>query len=201
MHSTGPTIIKKGGFLSAFAFGLFGFLTATVMCATGLGFYGLHVVNSSAGEIIGVGGNLIESLPEWREKLPPVLADALKDRREPGYRDNVELDVRLAGEPINGDDRYRMLVINATNRGEDTITLMNVRVVLVDENEVPIRSESVYAATPVTVEGEWRGPLMPGSTRRCSIPIWKCPENLTPTVEITDLRVWDAAAGSLGITG
>lgn len=201
MHSTGPTIIKKGGFLSAFAYGLFGFLTATVVCATGLGFYGLHVANNSAGEIIGIGGNLIESLPEWREKFPPVLSDMLKDRRDQTYRENVELDVRLADEPISGHDHYRMLVINATNRGDETITLMNVRVVLLDENDVPIRSESTYAATPVTIEGEWRGPLLPGATRRCGIPIWKCPDNLKPAVEITDLRVWDAAAGSPEITG
>lgn len=194
MHHTSPTVIKRGGFLSALAYGFFGFLTATVVCGTGLAFYGLRVADRSAGDIIEFGGDLIESLPQWREKFPPILADALKDRRDPNYRDNLDLDVRLTDDTA-GNDQYKMLVINATNQGDETVTLMSVRVVLVDKNGVPVRSETTYAATPLTVEGEWRGPLLPGSTRRCSIPLWHCRSDLTAQVEITELRVWDEAAG------
>ena len=199
MNHTGPTIIKRGGFLSALAYGLFGFLTVTVVCASGLAFYGLRIADHSAADIISTGGNLIESLPQWSQKLPPLLADALADRRTPAYRDQVDLDVQLT----RADNRHQSgtLVINASNRGDQTISLMSVRVVLVDENGVPFRSESTYAVTPVTIDPDWRGPLLPDSTRHCALPVRRCPPNLTPVAEITDLRLWDATAARAPVDG
>ena len=185
-------VVHRGGFLSALAYGFFGFLTATVVCSLAVGLYAINVADRKADSILDIGTDVLTSLPEIlpeiRKALPAAVADAFDDRRDPQYREHVDLDVRL----VSGDGRRSssQLVIEAANNGPELITLMALRIVLVDEEDVPVRALSTYAATPATIDHEWRGPLMPGSTRRCSMTVFGCDRNLTPKAEITDLRVW-----------
>jgi hypothetical protein len=169
------------------AYGFFGFLVATVVCGAGVGLYALNLVDRKSEALLGFGGEVFENLPELREKLPPALADAINDQRDPDYRDSIELETKLAP----GHDRnHGNLVINARNTGDKTVSLMAVRTVLLDANQAPVYSWSTYAATPLTVDNDWRGPLLPGSTRRCSITVRCDSSRLTPEAEITELRVW-----------
>ena len=82
MNMGSAIVVKKAGFLSALAYGFFGMLTATVVCASGLAFYSLHIVDSKTDSIFGLAHSLVGSFPEMLESLPPVLADALNDRRQ-----------------------------------------------------------------------------------------------------------------------
>lgn len=191
MHRDAPVVVRRGGFLSAVAYGVFGTLTTLIVCAAALGAYALHVADSKVDAVFGAGRSVLTALPELREALPPVMADALNDRRAPAYRESVELRASLAE---TGDDRYREVVIDATNNGDETITLLAVRVVLVGEGGVPLRSLSTYAATPAMIDEEWRGPILPGSTRRCGVTVYHCPPNAALEAEITDLRVWNGPA-------
>ena len=191
-------VVHRGGFFSALAYGFFGFLTASVVCSLAVGLYAVNVVDRKSNDILRVGKGVLtslpETLPEIRKALPAAVSDAFDDRRDPQYREHVDLDVRL----VSGEGRRSSseVVIEATNNGPELITLMAVRTVLLDEHGIPVRALSTYAATPATIDHEWRGPLMPGSTRHCGITVFGSNRNLTPKAEITDLRVWSAPESS-----
>jgi hypothetical protein len=191
------TVVRRGGFLTALVHGVFGLLIAVIICGAGVGLYAMNIVDRKADKVLNISGDVLESLPETLpqlvESLPPALADAINDVRDPAYRDKIDLDVRL-GAP-GGRHGAREVIIHANNRGDQTVTLLAVRVVLVDENEDPVRAVATYAATPLAIENEWRGPLMPGSERICSLHAWHSEGDLSPRVEITDLRVWRGPAG------
>ena len=83
MNQAPSVIVKKDGFFTAVARGFFGLLTTAVVCATGLGIYSLHIVDRKFGDIKSIGESVVSGLPKWRESLPPVVADAINDRRAP----------------------------------------------------------------------------------------------------------------------
>jgi hypothetical protein len=188
MSRGSAVVVKRHGFLAATAYGLFGTLTALIICSAGVGVYALHVLDAKTDRLLNAGAGLITSLPQLRESMPPVVADMINDRRSPAYREHVELACRMvAPSEAHGRD---MVVIEVTNNGAETITLMGVRVVLVDAAGVPVRAMSTYAATPAMIDDDWRGPLLPGSTRQCSFNLYSSWVPLRPVAEITDLRVW-----------
>lgn len=187
MSRDSQVVVRRSGFFSALAHGFFGALIAIVLCVTCVAVYGVHVVDRKTDALLGVGHGIIKSIPELEEALPPVIADALDDRRAPEYREQLAMNVRLLP---GSDGGHSELVVETANNGDEVITLMAVRIVLLDENGVPVRSVNTYAATPATIDQDWRGPIMPGSKRYCGITMFRCPANLTPEVEITDLRVW-----------
>ncbi len=104
--------------------------------------------------------------------------------------DNIQI---IAAYPVlrgQTDSRFEFS-LDVTNKGAEMITMLAIRVVLLDESGAPVRSASTYAATPATIENEWRGPILPGSTRHCGITVYDCPANVKLETEITDLRVWN----------
>ena len=44
-HNANPMVVKRGGFLSAVAYGLFGTITAAIVCGAGVGLYAVNVVD------------------------------------------------------------------------------------------------------------------------------------------------------------
>jgi hypothetical protein len=68
-------------------------------------------------------------------------------------------------------------------------------VVLDSRNEILAESNQ-WAATPLAADDDWRGPIMPGSSRRFAVshhgasPEFRLDE-LKTEVEITDVRVWN----------
>jgi len=183
-----PVVVKRSGFLTATAYGLFGFLTVVVLCAAGLGFFILRMADGKADWVLDLTRSSINGLAEWQGDLPPVLSDALSDRRDPAYTEQLDVQAELV--QAIGRRSYRRVAVDVHNRGTETVTLLAIRVVLTDRQGAPVRTVSTYAATPLTVENEWRGPILPGSTRQCTIPAWTSQDDLKPVVEITDVRVW-----------
>lgn len=185
MNQAPSVIVKKDGFFTAVARGFFGLLTTAVVCATGLGIYSLHVIDKKFGDIKSIGESVVSGLPKWRESLPPVLADAMNDRRAPDYVSNIEVKVRLV------DGKRRRAVIEVANKGQETISLLALNIRLEDSEGVPVRTFNSYAATPLALnDGDWRGPILPNSEPRkffCEINV---PENeLNAVAEIADIRV------------
>ena len=183
MHNS-PVVVKKSGFLSALAYGVFGTLIAAVICGSGLGLYGLNIADRKSSEIIMLGRGLLGSIPEIQESLPPILADLLDDQRDLAYRRELDVSARIVG-----DEDHARLLIEVANEGSKAVTLMSMRVTLDDENGIPLRDLTTYVATPIAVEDEWRGPLLPDSTRRYSYRLRRTvPADVS--IEITELRVW-----------
>ncbi len=188
--STAPTVVvRKGGALSALVSGVFATLIVCIVCGAALGWYTLNIADRKASEVLGAGQMLLMSMPEWRDSLPPALADMLHDRRAPEYRAQLE----VLAEVIAGQGRHHSprAVITVTNNGAATVTLLTARIVLVDEAGLPQCERRVFIATPLTLdEDEWRGPLLPGATRRFSRSLCGLDSVMPVTVEITDVRVW-----------
>ena len=113
----------------------------------------------------------------------------------PEYRDQVEVEVELVRD---WRTERQIPVIEVTNNGDQVISLMSLRLVIQDDERVPVEELSVYAATPLAVESEWRGPLMPGSKRRFKAGHIRGEmfDELAVSWEICELRVWDPRSPS-----
>ncbi|MFH1719798.1 MAG: hypothetical protein ABIF19_20795, partial [Planctomycetota bacterium] len=187
---------KKHTFFSALAVGI---------CAIGVGFivsctvtiiYGMHSATNEPERLVSLIENAVRWVPAVRGSWPPALSDVLDDRREPDYRDQLDITARTE---LAADSNGRVrTVVTVVNSGAEIVSLLSLRVVVLDSAGKIIAESSEFAATPLAAEGHWRGPLMPGSTRHfnCSDPsAVQMPSSsvLRTAVEITDIRVWGGA--------
>lgn len=188
-HSDGHIVKKPLGFFAASALGLSAVLVTTIFSATGIALYGLRVVDKKTGNLIELVQEAARTIPELREALPPALADAIEDVRAPEYRDSLRVSAGLsaAAEPRG----WRNATIEIENKGSRTISLMSMRIVGLDQDGAPTQERQVWAATPLQIDGDWRGPLLPQETRRLVVRGFS-DKNVSRIVpEITEVRVWD----------
>lgn len=208
--STQPSVVvnKKGGVLTALVQGFFGFLIVSVVCGTLLGAYALWVADKKTDialewtEKLGNGGfavvnSLAQNLKDWREIAPPIVADALNDRRAPEYRADLAIDATVVPGVDSG--RLGRVLVEVTNNGDKTVSMMSTRVVLSNANDVPFEEAVACVATPVALqieEQQLRGPLMPGSSRRfiltkdCEGRPLNVPLDSRVSYEVSELRIW-----------
>jgi hypothetical protein len=199
---TPAVIVKKGGFLSSLASGLFGLLITAVICAAGVGIYGLNVVDRKIDVALGLSdhvlalvGDVASGAKQWKDILPPALADAIDDERAGDYEDDLDVSVRLV--PADRGDHARA-VFEIANHGDRVVSLLALNVVVEDEDGVPLFDFRTYAATPLALDdSHWRGPIRPGQTRKfvesllAPIHGWRGrPALKDVSVEIVDLRVF-----------
>jgi len=139
-------------------------------------------------------------LPELQESLPPVLADVLDDRRQPDYRSELEITADATFIP-DRHDRVRTAV-QVVNNGREVVSLLSLRVIVLNENNEIIAESNEWAATPIAADDEWRGPLMPGSHRRFTASSYgrsfslSSVSGLRTEVEVTDIRIWNGRKDS-----
>jgi hypothetical protein len=134
---------------------------------------------------------ILTELPEWQKAMPAVIADDLNDRRAPEYRDSVRIAARFVPDSPGSEEGAVVLVVK--NIGEQTVSLLPLRVVVEDESADRICVLRMMAAAPLLL-GENAGPLLPGTERRLAQHVWRVVGEPKVTVEITDLRVWNGPA-------
>jgi len=197
MHqSTAPIIRKPRSFFSTAALGVSAVLVTIIAGAVGLVIYGMNIVDRKTGNLLDFTQETIRGLPELAESLPPVLADVLNDRRSPDYAEQIDVSVALLEAP--GHSRVFRPTIVVHNSGDAVVSLLSMRVVIVDENGQPVTEGNEWAATPFAADDEWRGPLLPGSTRRFTADGVRFRKTTNENdysvdVEITDVRIWTSA--------
>ena len=190
MHGSPGVVVNKGGFFSSLAKGLFGTIMVIVLCGTALGLYGMRIADTKAtlltNKAEAILDHVLETLPRWQEAMPPQIADALLDRRAPDYHDSVEVNAWLARA-----GRHDVVVVEVNNTGDEIVSMLPLRVVVEDDDGVPVFEHSFYAVTPLNFGcNEWPGPLWPQSEpRKIRQRAWNVPKDAKVTVEITDLRV------------
>ncbi|MCP4250582.1 MAG: hypothetical protein GY778_26365 [bacterium] len=196
--------------MSPFTAGALGFSAIVVSCigaAAAVALYGLNIANHKVDQVLGladhtVGGipsiieSVTEGIPEILDSLPAVFSDAIHDRRAPDYVGNldIEADLRVTGR----DDRWSP-VLTITNRGDEMVSLMCVRVAVLDESGAPRREWTEVVATPLAFDRHWRGPLMPQATRYVVLHDWhgidaEHARTWQPVVEVSELRLWTGEA-------
>ncbi len=193
MHD-GPDYIvhKRIGFFPAVVLGGSAVLITTIVCATGIAGYSLAIVNQKSGSLLALGKAAIGGLPELKKSLPPFLADAISDTRRPDYIDKIQVSGRLIAD-VDNPELFRV-VLEVKNSGSEVVSLLPLHAVLEEADGSPLREWTEYAATPIAGEDEWRGPLMPGSTRQIRTSLRSRKGDRKVSCEISDLRVWTPQA-------
>ena len=177
--------------LTAIVFGVFGIGAVGIASATTVVIYTMSIVDRNAATLIDLAENGVESLPELIERLP-ALADAVGGQRRFDYAKNLDVQVRFV--PTSREGRMRP-VMTITNRGNEVVSTLAVRIVAVSESNIPMHEWTEVVATPIAVVDDWRGPLMPGATRHVVLSSYRVSDsdsaNMTPATEISEIRIWN----------
>ncbi len=175
-RNDGMVVNKRMSFLTALVCGTCGIIIVTVVCASGIVFYGLHIVEKSVDNLPGIVKNV------------PMLRDALSNERRIDYIDDLDIKIGFTDHPYY-EDRMRA-VATITNGGQELVSLLSMRVVVTDEMGNILDADVQTIATPVALDDDFPGPLVPGRTRRFTICTFKRSDHPSAEYEITDLRVW-----------
>ena len=181
--------------LTALVVGIFAIGGIGIASGAAVVLYGMRVISTSSTELLGFADSTLrstfESLPEVLQALPPVLKDVLDDRAAPEYAD--KLDIRVDFVESGRSSAVRP-VLTITNKGDEVVSLLGVRVAALNQRNLPIREWTEVVATPLAIDDEWRGLLLPGNTRYVVLSNW--PElaageatSITGAVEISQIRV------------
>lgn len=184
-----PQIInKRMSFLSVLVVCVTTIIITAIVSTAGVGVYGLRIVDRKSDGLVSFLGQVTDHLPELRDALPPALQDAMDDERCPEYRDKLRVAVTLTDE----DDRphWRRACVEIENKGDETVSLLTLRIVALDKDGNPVAERQTWAASPLQLNGDWRGPLLPHQTRRFSMRGFDVDDADSVSHEITDIRVW-----------
>jgi len=186
--------IKKGTFLSSTVLGLSAIFITLIVSCTVVIVYTVRLAGEKSERVITLTQDAVRGLPELTENLPPAVADMLNDQRQPEYCQALTISARLSSEP-NRRDTVRTIV-EVANNGDEVVSLLSLRIVLVNGQGHILNESSEWAATPFAADGGWRGPIMPGSKRlfishRSWLRDVSIVDEVRGEVEITELRVWN----------
>jgi hypothetical protein len=142
--------------------GIFGVGGLTITSATAIVLYGMHIADRNVSSIVDVASGSVENLPQLLETLPDSLQKVFNDRRDLDYASNIEVDVKF----LQSDDRHGVYpALTIRNNGDETVSLLTVRVAALDKHDVPLEEWTELVATPLGIEHDLRGPILPGTTR------------------------------------
>lgn len=194
MSNPSHVTIRKHGFLSSTAMGLSAILITLLICCTVVVIYGVHLAGEKSERVVSLAQDAVRGLPALRESLPPAVSDMLDDRRRPDYCEALAISARLA--PAWGNHGIVRTTLEITNNGEEVVSMLSLRIVIVDGEGRILDESNEWAATPFAADDGLRGPIMPGSKRLfVSRHSWlrdvSVLDELRGEVEITELRVWN----------
>ncbi len=153
--------------------------------------YGIHVADQWGGQLIGVVDTTVQNLPDTLRALPDAVGDVIRYRRAPEYGKQVAVEVSLV-EDARGQGP--VAVVSIDNQGPEMITLLALRVKALNDDGIPMREWTEYAATPLMVERDCRGPIMPNSKSRYPLRRWRVGQDIKNVEwEIADLWLWPRA--------
>ena len=199
-----PQVARSGrSFFSTLVLGGSLVVVTLIGSATVLAVYALNIVDRKTGNVFEFAEVAVQSVPDLIESLPPVLADLIDDERRPEYAEQLDVSVKLAD--AGGYKGVRPVVL-VHNRGDEVVSLMSMRIVILNDQGDPVSEFNEWGATPIAADRDWRGPLLPGATRRFTAG-WRSyrdklqRDSLRVEYEITDVRIWNRDnAGAVSLT-
>jgi hypothetical protein len=182
---------RRHTFLSALAMGLAAIIITLIISCTVLIIYGMHFAGEKSEKLVALVEEAIQGMPVLQKSLPPFFADVLNDYRQPEY--SAQLDITTKTASPDPDGRLRTSV-SVVNKGTEVVSLLSLRIVVLDSQGQILAESNEWAATPFAAEEDWPGPLMPGSVRYFTCSERGAPAasagDLKTQVEITDVRLW-----------
>ena len=188
-----PTVVyKRRGFLSTLALGATVVAVTVIVSGATVLMFGMRIVDEKSDDVVELLENIVREVPQLRESLPPVLVDCINDRRMPEYVRDLNISLEMV-PMTDGTGRVRP-TIEVTNKGNEMVSLLTLRVVAARDGDV-IHEWNEWVATPIATEGGWRGPLMPEGVRKiATIPLPPTDlledDAVEASLEVTDVRVW-----------
>lgn len=178
--------------LTALFLGIFGVGGVGIAAGAVVVLYSLRILDRKAETVLNFAERTVDSLPELVSALPPAL-DILSGRRAPDYASKLDVAVRFTTNEKADGIRP---VLTILNKGNEVVSMLAVRVVALDAKSMPVREWTEVVATPIAVDEDWRGLLMPGATRHVVLSSWRSfpadkAETLSAEPEISELRVWE----------
>ncbi len=180
-------IHKRMSVFSVAIFSLAMVLIAAIGCATALAFHAIAIVDRRVDTITVFATDVLRTLPEITEALPPALADAIDDERRTDYLADLTITSRIVDSDHRGRSRG---VVTITNDGDRVVSLLSLRVVGLDSGDTPVWEDVTWGATPIQIDDEWRGPLLPGVRREIPVSSYSRDRATTLKCEVTDIRLW-----------
>ncbi len=187
--------LRKHTFLSSVALGFSAVVITIAVCCTTVLLYTVHLAGEKSERLVMLAESAVKGLPNLAKSLPPVLSDMLDDHRQPDYAGKLDISAKVSPHP--GRHGLTRTTIEITNNGQEVVSLLSLRIILVDENGQFVSESQEWAATPLATDSEWRGPIMPGSRRYFvahSMSGGDSIAGLHAQLEITELRVWNGSA-------
>lgn len=186
-HS-GMIVQKRMSFLASCVWAVASILITGIVSVAGISLYGLRIIDQRVGNAL----QLVPAVLEGLDNLPPMLADAIDQRRQPDYREQLAVDVAFSPAGSNEDSQPLLTV---ENNGDKTVGFLAVRVVVRDPRGRIVHEGTTNVATPVAVEGyrEMPGPILPGAKRQITTGWVAGSEGLSAEIEITDVFVGPAS--------
>ena len=189
-HEGTPIVQKRISFLSALVLSAASVVIVITLSLTGITIYGMRLIDKKTDNLAGLVEETVKSLPAVRESLPPILADAFNDERRPDYLQNIEVSTKPVEDQTGLRASRHRVVVQVQNKGDATVTLLSMRIVGLDANGQPVKEWHTWAATPLQVDDDWRGPLLPHETRRFVVRCGSSEGTVGVTHEVSDIRVW-----------
>jgi hypothetical protein len=190
-------VVRKSGFFATLVKSVFGTICVVLVCVTSLGLYAINVFDRQASMVIPPTLETARDLlGNWQTNLPPALADAVADRRDPDYRSRLQVEADIVGQNTDAP----AIVVELKNAGDRTVSTVAARIVARDRRGTPVYTRNLYLATPITLpDNDWPGPLLPASDRTVMRHIWNPDTEIAKVdVEISDVRVWDPQIAATG---
>jgi hypothetical protein len=185
--------VRKHSFLSSVALGLSAIVITLLVTGTAVLLYTVHIASDKTEQVFTLAQSAIQGLPELTHALPPALADMLDDQRRPDYCKALAISAKATTAP-DSHGRVRTTV-EVVNNGAEVVSLLSLRILILDEQNQPLCEAQEWAATPLAADEGWRGPIMPGARRHfvCYRGVrTSCSDaDLNTEVEITELRLWN----------
>ncbi len=177
---------------TALFLGMFGVGAVGIAAGTSIVLYTMRVADNGLRDVFGIAESTIDGLPELIDSLPPAAKELLNDRRAPDYASQLDVDVRFVS---GSKGRGSVPAIKITNNGDEVVSMLAVRIAALNQHGTPIKEWTEVVATPVAIDHDWRGVLMPGATRHVVFSGWHGID-VSPTeiadgaYEISEIRLW-----------
>ncbi len=186
--------LRKHTFLSSVALGFSAIIITLLVSCTVVLLYTVHLASDKSERVITLAQGALKGLPELTRSLPPALSDMLDDQRRPDYCKELTIAAKATARP-DSHGRVRT-TIEVVNNGPEVVSLLSLRIVILDDENQPLCESQEWAATPFAADQGWRGPILPGSRRhfvcyRSCGRNAECMTGLNTEVEVTELRVWN----------
>ncbi len=189
-----PQIIqKKRSFWVTAVWGFTFIIMTALICAMIVITCSMHATDRRVHDIVAGIDGITKAIPTIKESLPPVLSDVINDQRRPDCARQLDVVAKVVPEPNRIDSLKAAVEIK--NKSSDVVSLLSLRVVVLNRDNTPLVERNEWAATPVAGDHHWRGPLLPGSKRAflsgpMTLPPDTAADGLRVEVEVTDVRVW-----------